>query len=481
MNIICKNSTMAPSLGSKPIPPAISLTVLVLASLLFFIWPIANNTATRNVLLLVTLLLGGYVALGLPRPTLWASLRLWRTPLTVFGLLLCWSTVVSLCITDDIASSFNGIRKLWVMSVLAGLVGVIAGNVARHHSGGSLGVILLLLIPLTIHLLIVDGLWCWELLRHGTTYYRSPGLTSGPDKGNLLTNMTIAMLFAGTVAQLQSAALPKLIPAWVWTTIALLAAVALYVARTRNGIAVVAVMAVASVWIWLFSKRATIRPSRQMLIASAVTGLVVAGLALWAVNSRSDTDWKKLADTVEVALDTEGHIEWRNPSESQALVLADGRTADMSLYLRLAWAKEGLLLVLERPLGTGVGKDQFGAGVSRKYQIEYANHSHSGLLDVAISIGIPGAVLWLGFVITTGLIGLRQYRATQDPFALAVFFVTLDFGARMIIDSIVRDHMLQQFFFVIGVLSAMVSADGTHATGTAGSNGSVSNQSSGLR
>jgi len=87
--------------------------------------------------------------------------------------------------------------------------------------------------------------------------------------------------------------------------------------------------------------------------------------------------------------------------------------------------------------------------------MESHNHSHSGILDVALSLGAPGTLLWLGFVAATAAVGLRRYFSHGNPFALAVFFVGLDFGVRMFIDSIVRDHMLQQFFFAIGVLMTM--------------------------
>ena len=36
----------------------------------------------------------------------------------------------------------------------------------------------------------------------------------------------------------------------------------------------------------------------------------------------------------------------------------------------------------------------------------------------------------------------------------------LDFGARMVVDSVIRDHMLQQFMFLVSLAAVMMVAEG---------------------
>jgi O-antigen ligase len=162
-----------------------------------------------------------------------------------------------------------------------------------------------------------------------------------------------------------------------------------------------------------------------------------------------------LAGTVSIAWDTEHYKAWQDNGRDGWPKLPSGERVDDSAYQRIAWLKEGLLLFKEHPYGIGFGRDAFGHGLKAKYG-QGGGHSHSGLLDMAIGLGIPGVLLWLVFFSSLASVAGRQYRANRNYAALLLLLLLTDYGARMVLDSVIRDHMLQQFMFLAGLAAVMM-------------------------
>ena len=84
---------------------------------------------------------------------------------------------------------------------------------------------------------------------------------------------------------------------------------------------------------------------------------------------------------------------------------------DASAYMRIAWFKEALVFIGEHPLGIGYGRNAFGHGIKIKYG-KRVGHSHSGILDLTIGTGIPGALLWLGFLLSLVYLAFRRFNTS---------------------------------------------------------------------
>ena len=65
-------------------------------------------------------------------------------------------------------------------------------------------------------------------------------------------------------------------------------------------------------------------------------------------------------------------------------------------YERIAWGKEGLLLLTQNPLGFGLIERSFGHLAKKVWPESLLHQSHSGWLDLALGIGLPGIALVLG-------------------------------------------------------------------------------------
>jgi O-antigen ligase len=235
------------------------------------------------------------------------------------------------------------------------------------------------------------------------------------------------------------------------TAIAVVALFAVYVEAMRNGIAELAVvLGVAVVLVMRESNR-----RRRLVIAGVTLALVVIALTQSYLNVRKDERWQTFLETVPIALAIENKA-WINEGLPQP-GLANGQAVDWSNYSRIARIRAGLSLMADRPLGVGFGRNAFGHAVEQKYGLR-TSHSHSGIIDLGVGTGVPGVVLWLAFFGVLWRLGFRGLRGSRSFPALALLFLTSGYGFRMLVDSTIRDHMLQMFLFLAAFLAVTAAA-----------------------
>src|SRR3989344_1633750 len=236
------------------------------------------------------------------------------------------------------------------------------------------------------------------------------------------------------------------------------ALLSLFAERMRNGMAVFVLMLLLAGLLWLLGQKQRLKKTGLVIGVLALVAVTLGGLGL-AVAIKGHTDLEKLIETAPIAWDTEHHRGWLDEKKYGLPLLSTGETVDPSAYQRIAWFKQGLLIIGEHPLGIGFGRNAYGHGIEAKYGVG-AGHSHSGLLDLAIGIGVPGTLLWLGFFVSLMRLAWKRSRAAHSHAAILLMLLLLDFCARMVVDSVIRDHMLQQFMFLVSLAAVMMVAEG---------------------
>ena len=86
-------------------------------------------------------------------------------------------------------------------------------------------------------------------------------------------------------------------------------------------------------------------------------------------------------------------------------------------------------------------------------------HSHVGYIDLAISVGFPGLLLWLAFIGLLMASGWRAYRTGRSIWGLILLFTVAGYAIRCGIDSIIRDHILEEFMFFAGLSAAALATE----------------------
>lgn len=422
---------------------------LVLVGLLFFVWPIPRTISLRDVLLVVCLGLFARLACQNRHESFpWQSLRI---PFSLYITLSVWIVFVALVISDETAWALGEIKGQWLKATIAVVVGGLLGVVIRHTRGMLNLTLIVIGSVLLFHVLYVDyeamriwfgatGVWYREYIP------RLAGLTEGPDKSNYLTNMLLYMLFAEIFMRVvyRKRFLP--IGNVLLAVIVGLALFSVYVEAVRNGIAELAV--VFGLVLTLIAKTGD-RIRRVTALGAGFT-IVAVMLILGSLNLNKDDRWQTFIETVPIALDIEnrGWVDQNLPQPK----LANGETVDWSNYSRIARIRAGLSLMMDHPLGVGFGRNSFGHAVEQKYGLR-TSHSHSGIIDLGVGAGLPGVLLWLVFLGALWRLGYRGIRESHGIPALVLLFLTTGYGFRMLVDSTIRDHMLQMFLFFAAFLA----------------------------
>ncbi|MHB8536279.1 MAG: O-antigen ligase family protein [Sulfuricaulis sp.] len=428
-----------------------NIIAMALIGALFFVWPVPHTVSVRDFLLLANLLVFGYFAWA--RGGLRGSLPILSAPLLMLAGLTAWMYIVAFFISPETGWTLDEIGSQWIRALLALLIGALVATAVRDNTRFTRGVLTLLFAVLVVHILYVDLQAVWELLAPGS-FDRVPGLTEGPDKSNYLTNVLFGFLLVELF--FRAVYMRRILPLShaIFAAVLALAAVSVTAEGTRNGMITLMLMLLLLGWFYLHERRARLNKRALSAVIAAMMVIVLGGIVL-VTTARQSSNLNELIDTIPIGWDTKHYKTWQENDPNVWPKLPNGKTVDPSLYLRIAWLREGLELVRDHPLGIGFGREAFGHGLMAKYG-QGSGHSHSGLLDMAIGLGIPGALLWLGFFASLASVVRRQYRAKGNYAALLLLLLLIDYGGRMVLDSVIRDHMLQQFMFLVGMTAVMM-------------------------
>lgn len=433
----------------------IEIVGLAMLSILFFVWPVPHMVSVRDLLLATNLLGFGYLAWRQGRPReVWHALSM---PVVILLALTAWMYAVVFFVFPENTWSLGEIESQWWRALGATLAGTFAALAVREKPGLTRGLLAALLIALVVHIMYVDFQAVRGLFAPGPLD-RMAGLTEGPDKSNYLTNILFGFLLADLFFRVAYRQRVLPLSRAAFAAVLALAAFSVIAERTRNGIITLVLMLLLLGWLYLRERRKRLNRLALSAGIAAMIAILIGGAAL-VVTARQSSSFDKLADTIAIAWDTEHYKAWQDNGPHGWPTLPDGTPVDDSVYLRIAWFKEGLLLVRDHPLGIGFGRNAFGHGLTAKYG-KGTGHSHSGLLDMAIGLGIPGVLLWLGFFASLAVLAWRYGRARANYAAILLLLLLTDYGVRMVLDSVIRDHMLQQFLFLAGLAAVMTTAPG---------------------
>lgn len=418
--------------------------------LLLFILPIPETTALRHVLIAALLVgLAWYFRRGLDgcKPVTSGV----RTFLVLLGALTIWFLLQAEWVSDETAWALREIRSQWLPAILAALLGV--GTVQLGYRFSFLRENLLTAL---VGIFLAQTIFCLAVcfpsfLETGIFPQGKTLWTAGKLEISFWNNLALAFLVVdGFSRWVYNCPLTKLSTFWVVGGIGLVLGSNLLFGA-RNGV-IGSLMLLSSLGVlvaWRERRRLGLLRTMAVLagVVTLIGGLVVANLAL-------DSRWDRFAESVKIAWQIDAHQAWLNPDHSEKPRLASGETVEESAYMRVAWIRAGLEMIEHYPMGVGYGRNAFGHALRRTMETRLG-HAHSGLIDWTIGVGLPGLVLWLGFIGWVVWLGIRRYFAQRDPLGLVLVFVGSSFLGRMLLDSINRDHMLIVFFLVLAMLVAI--------------------------
>lgn len=412
---------------------------------LLFVWSLPGTVALRTLLLLAALaLLANRIASADFRD----GLRSARVPLAWLAGFVLWLLLQALFVSAETGWALGELRGQWLPALLALLLGLL---LARGEAGlAATGITLVFGSQAAIAVAIVA--WHW-LIGSGQPAYAMP-LTGGKLEMSFVLNLLLAFLTIDLFCRAtRRTPLLRLRGAAV-IALGVLALACSYLAGARNGILGVIFLSFSATSLFVFDQRRHLGPFRT----AAVAGAIVAALAAFAtVHYRSDSRWQAFAETAVIAWDIDRHTTWLNQVAQPWPKLADGRNVDLSAYIRIAFISAGTHLVAEHPLGHGYGRNAFVHALRKQHPEAQVGHAHSGWIDLGVGGGVPALLLWAAFI--AGLIwrGWRSFFDDNNACGLLLFFLATGYAGRMALDSVNKDHMLQMFLFLAGLLLVLTT------------------------
>jgi heptosyltransferase-3 len=431
-----------------------ALGVLVFA--LAIVWQQPNVVTARLALSLI-LLLGIAVAAAGKRQEL--ALRDWLRPLSVrlYLLLTLWLFADVLLLS---AYPGKGLAELWGQWIRSGLLAVAGAGCAwlvmrRAGPLSPSGLLLVVAAAFLGQVAAHDLIASWLFLKSGSPPFHETPVIGGTSYDVFsYVNVTAATFLVAEFLNRRVHGRRCLPVHWIVLVGGLaLCLLCTYYLQARNGTADLLLLIGGAGLMLLWHYRGAVGRGR-LAAAAVVLALALAGLAV--TFGKSDPRWASFSETLPIALDTAHSKAWLNPNKYPLPKLSSGADVDLSLYLRAAWAREGIKLVAEHPLGLGFSRTAFGEGLFAKYGEGHGGHSHSGLLDFTIANGIPGLLLWIAFLSVIIRDSWRRFFSRGNPYAPLLLFLVAGFLVRSVVDSNMRDHMLEQFMFLVGLVGTLM-------------------------
>ena len=166
----------------------------------------------------------------------------------------------------------------------------------------------------------------------------------------------------------------------------------------------------------------------KLLVLGAV---LTIGTLFIAQNIQSNPSWSTFLADAKIARDTQAHQHWKYNGEKGYPNNELGIMVSVTNYERLAWGKVGLNLIKQNPLGYGLIERSFGRLAKINWPDSKLHQSHSGWIDLALGLGIPGLLLVVGALITLlfQLVKLDSKSSPKgSPFPRAIWWALFSLG-----------------------------------------------------
>jgi len=411
-----------------------------------------------SIAVMLVLLRGRKAAL---RETL-ASLKMQTALYLIF---MTWLVFVACFISKDTFWSLNEIKTQWVMGSFAMLLGVGMAVLSREGVINMRALMMTIFWTLAIHVLAIniDGIYrimdkvLSEDSFQGLTAMTAGvgGLTIGPIDGSLITSLFFVLILSESIFRIVFKKRHLSIPGSLLAVSFILVAGSSFLTGVRNIVEVPVVVVSAMFILFLSGDEA-----RKKAVYAFVIFVPVA-VAVFTMAYKSDSRWAEMKESFDLVMRQEEPARiLASTHDFSYLTLPNKKPVNVSNFIRLAKYRVGVDILRNYPLGIGFGRNAFGHYLNGRYNKAVGLNGDSSFVDMAVGAGLPGLALFGAYLLSILVLSIGNYRSKRDFYALFLSLTIICFCARMIFDSVLRDHFLEMFMFITGLLATRISLMG---------------------
>ena len=175
--------------------------------------------------------------------------------------------------------------------------------------------------------------------------------------------------------------------------------------------------------------------------------VVILSIALLflCINIKQNQSWQNFFIDFKVAMHIDKNDAWLY-KDAPLPLNESGKAVSGTNFDRVSWGIVGLQLLKENPLGYGVLQSSFGHLAEKKWPGSGLAQSHSGWLDLALGLGIPGIVLlFLSFIF-----GLKECLIAPDAFEISIFWIGIGCILIFITTEVAQKIYIEALFLILG-------------------------------
>lgn len=432
------------------------LYLALIAAGLLAIWPLPGTIALRHLLLVAG------VALSLPALWRHASLLRLRTawPVWLLGLFFLWLQLHLALFAGNPQEQWHELRSDWLRALLAAFIGLGLGLGLAHQprsdaSDRRLELVLFAGLLGTVAIFFLRYLY--EVFRTGIWLHLDFYMTPYKSKTPIVIFGAVLLPFA--FIKLLDALERRERPAWLPLAIGALGLTVFadYFANTKNGFLML-------LPVGLMFALALVRHARRPAALARWLLPVLLALLLgggWVVKKHVESNpaWAMMWSDLQVGLDIDRHDSWKDIYRAPLPTNAYGVTVNESTYLRAAWARAGWELLKEHPMGYGLIDQSFGALAGLKWPDfgkpigKTRGATHSGWLDLALGVGVPGLVM----ILLPLLVSCKRALGATDIWRRYVVWTVPTLLFAYAVTEVSADHFVELLFFLLAFFCGLTT------------------------
>lgn len=239
-----------------------------------------------------------------------------------------------------------------------------------------------------------------------------------------------------------------------WLLGLVLTLVSALVSSTKNGMTITITLSMFLVLVILFGSLLKSQNLKVPVVGAIIFVLLAAGIVWHKHEIFASQGWKTIIQDVKVSLDIDTNQQWQKREGSVSAPLNSlGTPAALNTYERVAWARVGMRLIGQYPLGYGSINRSF-VGLQKYANIANENQgqTHSGWVDFGLAFGIPGLILIFLPMISSICLGLKYRVPVALPWVIFCIAV-IPFG---LIAEITWKQYFEATIFFLALASTVV-------------------------
>ena len=420
-------------------------------ALLFFIWVLPETIALRHTLLATSFCASLFIIYH-NFPLLKKS-GINMLPLIFLGLLFFWVGIHYIFFSLNPELEFSEIQGLWVRTFLGYVAAIGIGiSFKRYPSLLKYFYVAIFFIPIInvvtyAYAVYLHGSWVkpnefvkFFFAKIETAYFG--GIAAAIAVGNLINLLLVSKNYQRYW---------KII---FWLTGLLLTLVSALVSSTKNGVAITITLSIFLVLVISFGSLLKSQNVKFPIVGAIIFVLLAAGIVWHKHEIFAAQGWKTIIQDVKVSLDIDTNQQWQKREGSVSAPLNSlGIPAALNTYERVAWARVGMRLIEQYPLGYGSINRSF-VGLQKHANIANENQgqTHSGWVDFGLAFGIPGLILIFLPMISSIYLGLKYKVPAALPWVIFCIAV-MPFG---LIAEITWKQYFEATIFFLALASTVV-------------------------